>query len=224
MKLAHISDWHVDVMGAERILKENSIYDEDVEVLVVTGDMVRNFTNLRHSIREVEAARQRKEWEDMTWVLHGAYPNAEIVAVPGNHDFCDYGIPGIIHSFDKMDVAPEVIEVRGLRITGFRGVPEFSNGLWHGERNDRYFDLLMENMDQSCDLYLFHSPPHGIMDSPYDDYHVGIMRLEEFFINNPWIKTRFCFFGHIHECGGQKVYKNGVVYSNAAGTINYFNI
>lgn len=207
-------------------------YDEDVELVLITGDMLPNFPPMWvEGFEEEQRKRQYGMWCQIAERFQNTWPNAALVAVPGNHDWCDYAIPGLVRSFDKLQ--GETITVKGLKISGFRGVPWFS-GNWHGELADRAIDFLIAELDYSADIFLTHTPPYGILDTPMgffenpedfgDIRHVGAVGFEQFLTNNPWIKRRYHCFGHIHECGGNKFTRNNVIYSNAAGTLNELEI
>lgn len=234
MKALHISDWHSGYLDTLKILENENLdrQDESVELVLITGDMLPNFgiINVPGFEDEMER-RQRGMWCQIAWHFQELWPHADMIAVPGNHDWCDYGIEGVVKSFDKIE--PATMTVRGLKITGFRGVPYWT-GDYHGELSDRVIDMLIEGLDWSADIVLTHTPPYGIldiptafatelMDSPYVR-RVGAIGFEEWFTNHPWTKHRYHCFGHIHECGGSKFTRNHVTYSNAAATCNVLEI
>jgi Icc-related predicted phosphoesterase len=223
MQVLHISDWHTDRDGAEAMTQIDNLASDDVELVCITGDMIRNYTDdlPMPGNHEKEAKRQRGEWLRMVPVFEAAWPYADIVAVPGNHDFCNYAIRGKVRSFDKIDT--KTIKVRGLKISGFRGIPAFTD-YWHGELSDRTVSLLYASMDPSADIFMSHTPPYSILDAVNEWRFAGAFGMAEWFIENPWIKRRFHLFGHIHECGGMTKEQYGMCFSNASGCYNILEI
>jgi Icc-related predicted phosphoesterase len=234
MKALHISDWHSGFLETLRLMEAENLHrDEDVELVLITGDMLPNFKPMWvEGFEEEQARRQRGMWCQIAHHFAETWPNAELVAVPGNHDWCDYNIDGVVKSFDKLQ--GQTFTVGGVKISGFRGVPWWT-GHWHGELNDRAIDFLIAEMDFSAKIFLTHTPPYGILDSPnggitmdkgMEGYvrHVGAIGMEEWFTEHPWTKHRYHCFGHIHEVGGNKFTRNHVTYSNASGTCNVLEI
>src|SRR5882724_1795287 len=90
---------------------------------------------------------------------------AGYVGVPGNHDWCEYEMPGIFHSFDEAN-GTKVIEIDGIRIGGFRGVPDCGNPRfeWSYELEEGSFSWLIAELPQDIDILVVHSPPHGVLD------------------------------------------------------------
>jgi Icc-related predicted phosphoesterase len=225
MQIAHISDWHTNAAGAVRILNENAQTHnyKNVELVLITGDMLYDpIVSSKVKIMTPDLIQdQRWEWEEAASVIQERFPRAKLVAVPGNHDWCNYGIPDLVTSFDEFGPLP-AIEVAGVRIAGFRGVPMFY-GFYHGEFSDRYFhEHIFPHLELS-DILLTHAPPHGILDDVIDARRIGIMGLEEWFTNHPWHRRRLHCFGHVHERGGAFKGQGEVYYSNAAGAINFLN-
>lgn len=232
--VAHISDWHTTARGAERDLRDHLHSTRlgplpEVELLFVTGDMLVNTRawNLRDLKGEGEF--QRKEWEGMVEALEEFWPGADIFAVPGNHDYCGYGIAGHVKSIDAPGV--HTIKSGSLTVTGFRGVPVF-HGSWNDEYNDRALEVLVSKLPKKADVLLTHCPPYGLFDDVHDggDWNgivipprrIGIHGLRGKAKDIKGLKAH-CF-GHVHERSGATITDSGVRFSNAACTINYFNI
>ncbi len=186
--------------------------------------MLPNFgLGSRGVFKPVEAGRQRPVWESMAALFRCAWPSIEgIVAVPGNHDFCDYAIPGLVESFDKYE--PQTIQACGLKISGFRGIP-WMGGYWDGEFGSRYFDMAVSGLEPAADIVLTHVPCDGILDQidPIPG-STGSVALAQWFIDNPSNKRRLHAFGHIHEHGGEILERHGVCYSNAAQHFNLITL
>jgi Icc-related predicted phosphoesterase len=200
------------------MIEQEGLEGTDPDLVLISGDMVTNFKP-KHRI--IEAQLQRMAWELLVESFERAWPNAELIAVPGNHDFCAYAIPGRVKSFDKYEA--QTITVRDRRITGFRGVPQLG-GFWDGEFEDRYLDRVVALLDSEADVILTHTPAYGHFDAVHDTRFVGHRGLAEWFVNYPSSKRRHHVFGHIHECGGLTKEHNGVVFSNAAGTANWLDL
>lgn len=226
MNLLHISDWHTDAIGAAgaidrikhpgntpRLQSENS-----PDVIIVTGDMVVNTIN--HPFPELEAEDQNNIWGDIVDALSRRWPQAEIVAVPGNHDYGDY----------KTDKAPLSIDngagnftLNGVRFTGFRGVP-----LWHGDWNREYsekaLEFLIAGLDPNADILLTHTPPIGILDFTRRGVNAGCVALRKWLFDS---KVKLHCFGHIHEAKGKYSFEteNGTkICSNASLGWNFLKL
>jgi Icc-related predicted phosphoesterase len=208
-KIIHISDWHcLDTRewcaNIETIQRKHG---DDADVIVVSGDMLFNTKAWRDRELEVEAAFQRDAWERWAKALKDFYPQTPIVAVPGNHDFCDYAIEDLVTS---IDVGAKTFNAGGLKFTGFRGVP-FWKGYWHEEISDRLMESYCRLLDPTADILLTHTPPFGILAGSHQ-IHYGSKPLSE------WLQTcnvKAHLFGHAHEGYGLYV-DNGRIYSNAA--------
>ncbi len=205
MRIVHFSDWH----WRFRDLPEADLY-------VCTGDMYDNYPVINrdrrgpmgrysiHPAREIELQLA----DARVFVGSGGFrqrlgsPNAPIVCVRGNHDFTDlaplFEGCNLVHEF----IDNEVVEVLGLRITGHRGIPRIF-GTWSDEVTR---SLLMERVRcmESCDLFLTHYPPSGMI-----DYEIIRGRIESYGLEGMLeelearmgVRGIHCF-GHIHGCGG----------------------
>lgn len=234
--IVHVSDWHTTAKGARRILhdwfeanKPHTRFDGP-GMVAVTGDMVVNFRSWLFKDYGYEGVQQREEWEGIAQELQEAFPALPIVAVRGNHDYCDYGIKGLVRAFDKPGHA-RMIKVGGVYVSGFRGVPHHA-GAWSDEQNERYFETAMWCTSRKTQVLLTHAPPFGVLDCVQEGGEfAGGWTMPPTYIGSHGIKDALgdfvnlkahCF-GHVHEKGG-KTYQNGVRYSNAAETINIFTI
>lgn len=214
MQILHLSDWHCGPTQARDRIVSEGLDNHQPDILAVTGDMLPNY--YPEYGNPVEAQAQRPKWEKMIEVFREAWPKAEIVAVPGNHDFCDYWIPMQVWSLDKFET--QSMTVKGLRISGFRGVPAY-NGHWHGERDPRELEHAVAGLDPTADIILTHAPPYGILDRVWNPLHIGITPLAEWFRTHR-DKRRLHLFGHVHENGGQIEEGHNTLHSNAATMAN----
>jgi Icc-related predicted phosphoesterase len=220
MRVLHISDWHARPTQAAATIRFSRLHEEaPADLVLITGDMLANFTDVRIA-RElrVERRRQRADWLEMAQLFRGVWPKAELVAVPGNHDFCNYAIKGLVRSFDRYE--PKTMRVRGLRITGFRGVELFT-GYWDGEFSDRYLDEMVKGLDPKADIVMTHLAPAGILDLVHETRAIGHHNLAAWAATSG--PTLHCF-GHVHECGGMTRLDNETTFSNAACSYNWLEL
>lgn len=235
--ILHLSDWHCNEVRFEETLCRVMDGRSEPDILVITGDMIYDppfFINNERAAAE----EQRQVWESFVYSIHRVIPGVgDIVAVPGNHDWCDYAIPSVVHSFDKAEGS--VIEVDGLRIGGWRGVPRVGNPriTWSHELDPFAFNWLMAEVDKiqpEIDMLVVHSPPYGVLDQVRErrkhdqifDKSVGVPGLKEWCDAKP--SLRLVCFGHIHEQGGMLTMGEGkeahVTYSNASCHANWLNV
>lgn len=178
-------------------------------------------------------------------------PGAPVVVVRGNHDFVDlapyFGGCNLIHEFVNNELIVVPISRHGgdVRITGHRGIP-IINGRWQDEMSKP--DLLdrVRAMPEA-DLFLTHYPPAGMLDSSMppglsmgggwaetfglDGMVQALLRKvtsDYVFTDNGLTeqspaRAAHCF-GHIHECGGYQTQAVDVIFSNAATSVNVFDI
>lgn len=173
-------------------------------------------------------------------------PDGMVVCVRGNHDFID--IAGLftgcdlVHEFKHNELV--VIEkLGGLRITGHRGIPRIYGG-WNDEIERPELIQMVRDMP-AADLFLTHYPPYGMLDTlagPHSSDPTrdpvgleGMMNMLMHKVQGEYkltddglnehepIRAAHCF-GHIHEWGGYKTQAVDVMFSNAAQTINTFDI
>jgi Icc-related predicted phosphoesterase len=215
IKIVHLSDWH----ETPDFLKPVE-YHSDADFVIATGDMVANSIHWNRGNLYAEREIQRSWWLGIREYISLCWPNATIVAVPGNHDYCDYGTKKYVFSIDGKRT--ESFAVKGVRFTGFRGVPYF-RGQWNSELDARELAFRVSKLDPNADVLLTHTPPYQIMDVTGGLVYAGSMALREW-VDNKWQGKLHCF-GHIHECGG-KVSRNdkGQQFSNASCTMNYLEI
>lgn len=240
IKIAHISDWHVRDSYMFRRMMDYEIASQNLEqpdCVFITGDMVRNFNP---SLKDFgnEARLQRHIYESSIDHINEIWPGVDIIAVRGNHDWCDYGIDGSVKAFDRL--GGEVFEWNGLKIAGFRGVPAHV-GFWQDEYSERQLDILCQGIPSDSDILVSHAPPYGIMDDVADvegllkihgieyidlngvvPHHIGSNSIRDLVDRLPNLKLHV--FGHVHEHGGKVEDRHGKVFSNAACSLNYLEV
>jgi Icc-related predicted phosphoesterase len=208
--LLHISDRHClgDVEWGSWMDKLKGRFG-DVDFIAVTGDMIFNTGYWRNFQYELEAEVQRKSWVVWAEKLQEHFPTASIVAVPGNHDFCDYGIDGVVHSIDD---GADTFKIKGVKFTGFRGVPRW-RGYWDRELKLEVEKHLVSQLDRKADIVLTHTPPFGCLGG-HHMIHFGSKPLLAWLEKNKGPKAHL--FGHAHESGGIVERRDGRLFSNAA--------
>lgn len=230
--ILHISDWHCNEEQFERNLSKICADRTAPDFLVVSGDMI--IDPMYFWINHDRAAKeQRQIWEQMVYAIQRVIPSVGgIVAVPGNHCWNNYAIPGVVESFDQPE--GKAVEIDGVRFGGFRGVPKIGNPRfeWSHELENGAFNWIIAGLPTDIDVLVVHSPPHGVLDH-VNSYtkggrrikeSVGIPFLREWCEENP--RLRAVCFGHIHEEGGKiKTGQNGrILYSNASLGYNWLNV
>ena len=224
LNILHSSDLHTDAEGfrleLEKIL--DPVFTPDI--VLFTGDMIRNFRKLSSIVydKQSEGDRQKIEWAKIIDIVNEIYDSVPIVSVPGNHDFYDCAIDGSVESFDS--TTPNLIEVKGYKFAGFSGVNWIDRGRWRDELNERSLKLIFEilmDVGKEADILVTHGPGHMILDQVYAGCNVGYRNFSEVIKGLPKLKLHA--FGHIHEAHGLETH-NGVMYSNAATTFHKLTI
>ncbi len=215
MRIVHISDWHWQFQK----LPEADLY-------VVTGDMLKDHDcSDKYGDRNIRLERIKQHAGMQKLQKNGGFsqflgsPKAPLICVRGNHDFVEiaplFADCNLVHEFIKN----EVIEVLGMKITGHRGVPAI-NGYFSDEvhRND-----LLDRVRamEVSDVYVTHYPPdiRGLDGTEYCYYGLDGMSNNLLYRDHGGRQALHCF-GHIHECGGNILSREGVFFSNAATTYN----
>jgi Icc-related predicted phosphoesterase len=234
VNILHISDWHAnEAQFADRLARVMEDRAEP-DLLVMSGDMIHDPPHFRAN-RCLAAEDQRLEWELMNRAVDQILPGVDRVAVPGNHDWCNFEIPGVCPALDECD-GRKVIIAGGLRIGGFRGVPGDPERLsaWDRELRNEAFGWLIAELPKDLDLLLVHAPPYGVLDGilyerrrkngDVERYKApsGIPGLAEWCANQP--RLRAVCFGHIHEEGGKVEQRGEILFSNASCRANWLNI
>lgn len=222
--ILHISDWHL--VGIEELeLKLHQYRNiEQPDFVAITGDMLFNTNNWRARQFVAEGELQRIAWvEDFFPMLRNAFPKAKFVAVPGNHDYCDYGIPGEVESIDD---ASRTFVIGGVKFTGWRGSPNYdvtSDWMWNRQISDKAMKALCEDLDPTADVLLTHTPAYGIVCGLDHPIHYGSVPLRSY-LEKSRVQHRVHLFGHAHENGGRILRFGNTLCSNAAVTANWIEL
>jgi len=108
------------------------------------------------------------------------------------------------------------VSIAGVTFGGFREVMPI-NGRWVGECAD-FRGIIEDFLDNCPQILVTHSPPSGILDN-----HYGIPALTSALMYADH-KVKANLFGHVHECGSKQETHNGILFSNAATSINIVEV
>lgn len=248
MRILHLSDWHTVAESFARTLENETRDLPDPDLVLVTGDMIKNTSAVRriwadpydNKARAEEAQFQRQEWLWMVPHLERRFEGVDILAVPGNHDFCDYGVAGRVQSFDAVGDGSCSVVWKGIRIHGFRGTPAH-RGHWTHEYSNEAFAAAISYLHPDTQILVTHAPPFGILDDVHDSENAEVnctlpvdmqIRVEPMNIGSQalrdWVdihpNLKLHVFGHVHEQGGRIRTVNNTLYSNASGTVNLIEV
>jgi len=251
----HLSDWHQRADGFRQMLdfEIRSQQLAEPDLIVITGDMIHNYSPFKRRIADqgqYEGKRQTEQYHTLIDYIDQVWPGVDIFAIRGNHDWCNYEIPGSVKAFDSLE--GQTYEWKGLKIHGFRGVPTF-HGNWNDEYSERALDIVASYTPEDTDILITHVPPEGVLDDAHDarcyicgnardrqgncgQIHVydpsdpnykmpvivpnNIGSTSVRNLVNRLPKLKAHFFGHVHECGGRVEVRGNAVFSNASCTLN----
>lgn len=246
-RVCHFSDWH----GRVQRLPEADIYVCTGDMLsnFMVKDRDRGSYTYRSYVIDPAHEREMQTKQVTQFIANGGLrprlgsPDAPIVCVRGNHDFIDlagyFDGCNLVHEF----IDNELVEAAGLRVTGHRGIP-WIYGTWNDEfQRPDLIDRV--NRMPEADLFLTHYPPYRVLDTLAGPHAsdptrspVGLEGMMntimhkiqgEFELTDSGltdvtpVRGAHCF-GHIHEWGGYKTQAVDVMFSNAATSINVFDI
>lgn len=194
------------------------------------GVMVRREFNNEHEqrLQALWIEKNVAEWSDIF-----GNPDAPVVMVRGNHDFVDLTDLFMLHGGELVEFSEPTdgaMMIAGLTVRGFRGIP-YICGEWADELRDAEMQKRVDALPDDFDLLVTHAPPSGILDS-FDDgidfetkrprmIHIGSRPLASKLNRLMMQGKRFIHcFGHNHDDGGIVQDRGGVVFSNAATTVN----
>lgn len=151
------------------------------------------------------------------WLFQQDY--RKIVIIAGNHDGYLEKEPGIFdHPITYL--CDSGTEFEGLKVWGSPWTPTFSD--WHFmKQRGAEIKAMWDLIPQYIDILITHGPPKGVCDKvhPYGDEneieHVGCKDLMDKY-HNGTLRPKLHVFGHIHECGGQKML---IKHSNSCDTL-----
>ena len=222
IRIAHASDTH----NQPSIVRQ--VADLDVDVLLLTGDMMGNKVNRMYG-ETVDAITERAY--QTGWFRKHAKKWAQdlngrpVISVPGNHDFISITTWLRHYGVTVLEITDEnpMVEFMGVRFAGFRQV-EYLAGEWVGEVRD--FDGIIDRAF-NCNprVLVGHSPPAGILeygDNEQDRRGIGALNTALFRTRDHNVTDHF--FGHAHESGGQSVTLGGINFHNGAGHIKVHTI
>lgn len=247
MKIAHISDWH----GNLRHLPSADLYvitgdmlpnwqllhvlregERKLETIDPSDPRVREQIangSLRGQVlgRKIDASLESVKQTE--WCIQkpfrrevGIPEDVPVVVCRGNHDFIDLAdwIGGDV--WEVPDNPFSTTEIGGLTIGGCRGIPYIA-GEWSDEMPRPDLGSRIRSLPNGLDLLLTHTPPRGILDAGRS--HHGVDELTQWLNknSNSGHPLKAHCFGHVHENYGTEI-KGGIMFSNAATTINVFDL
>jgi Icc-related predicted phosphoesterase len=220
MKVVHFSDWH----AAFRELPEADLY-------VCTGDMMKDFHCYGPARDEFLMEQSQREWADSIPSLRVSFgsPKAPVVCVRGNHDFTPLSILFRGGPVFEINEPNDVYEFGGLRFGGCRGI-NYIVGFWSDELREPDFNHVTGKLPLDLDVLVTHSPPWGILDQ-WEHYspgggHLGAEAISRYLTRAQYEgkMPKAHLFGHIHESCGLNLDTNGILFSNAATTVNVLEL
>lgn len=191
----------------------------------------------RKIVPEIEFERQNKWLLDLErshsgtfkrtlreWLLPDSCLDHPVVIVKGNHDFTNIGhffARGWGNTYEITDDPSQSFNILGLKWGGCRGV-NFMVGEWSDELEHSAWQEATQRLPTDLDVLVTHSPPEGILDEYYGE-HIGSGHLARYVgLKNHGLKLN-CF-GHVHNQGGKVEETGGCLFSNAATTVNVFDL
>jgi Icc-related predicted phosphoesterase len=225
MQVLHFSDNHGHVPNQVSAIR----YD----VVVCSGDFMpdRYLTKDEQVRLNQDHRRPATPYTQKTWLdwnadrLRVLCGNKPFLFCPGNHDFYGYVVEDMrAMGIDAHSLVDSVVEVGGLRWTGFPYVPwigpewAFST---EAPRMLQKVDELVERCNrEAVDVLVTHCPPFGSLDVTVHGQHCGITALRNALDYGRFVKPlRAILCGHIHYGAGWDNL-NGTVVSNAAVTVH----
>lgn len=212
MRILHASDIH----GRWDFLVQHIKAFEQADIIMFTGDMMPE--DRREPSREKNRKFQCQWFADNLLVkkVMAALGDKPVICVAGNHDFTNLATlirRNTLNVFELSHYKPTVIN--GVSFSGFPNIPYINGGFSHEtsrQELNHIVEILIKNQPE---VLVTHAPPFGILDNNY-----GIEALGSLIRVAPeQIKFKHHFFGHIHECGGQKVVVNGITFYNGSCSI-----
>jgi Icc-related predicted phosphoesterase len=218
IRIAHFSDLHSDLTRLAHCLDLKG-----VDLWVTSGDFFNNSTRGEVKYEVPYQTRWLGLNIDFFKKLFGETP---VLVQDGNHDYAPtqqiFAAAGIdarqVHRTKREVVLGA--EKKVLTYAGFREI-NWIAGEWNGETHPTDMAGIVDQvMGENPDLLINHSPPGGILDGAFA--HYGIPSLAgQLSYREHTVKANL--FGHCHDSAGIKI-EDGVIYSNAATTMNIVEI
>jgi Icc-related predicted phosphoesterase len=234
----HLSDWHAlgDTFASQLDFEIRHQKLGQPDLVVLSGDMIRNFRPSRHDYGHEEEL-QLNHFVPMIDYIDFVWPGVDIFGLRGNHDWCNYEIPGSVKAFDKLE--GQSYEWNSYKIHGFRGVGWF-HGFWKDEYREDQLKMLCDLVPRDTNILITHNPPEGYLDDvrdvvpvPFDPdngpqppllvpRNIGSPAIRDL-VENQLPNLKVHLFGHVHEQGGKVQVRNNKIFSNAACSLNVIN-
>jgi len=172
---------------------------EPCDLLLLAGDILPDEDQERFALGPL------REWMR-------SLPADNIVWIAGNHDFY-FETPSwqrLLPHFPGTYLQDSEVQIGSLRIWGTPWVENLPEWAFHVDRanaSERF-----GRIPEGIDILLSHSPPGGVLDRVGRE-SVGSAALASA-INRT--APRWSVFGHIHECGGERVKVGATSFYNAS--------
>lgn len=224
MQVLHFSDNHGRV--------PNLVSAIGFDVVVCSGDFMpdRYLTKDEQIRLNQEHRRPASPYTQKVWLARNVNRlkvlcgNKPFLFCPGNHDFMDpiYDLRAM--GVDAHSLVDSVIDVGGLKWTGFPYVPWIGPEWAFSTEAPRMLglvDTLVERCNkEGVDVLVTHAPPFGSLDVNGWGQHCGITALRNALDYGRFVKPlKAILCGHIHQSAGWDNL-NGTVISNAAVTVH----
>lgn len=209
MRVLHVSDTHGRIPDR---------YPEPYDAFVHSGDMLPNLP--QWPMRVLDQQQYQRNWVTRNaGALRGWIGDKPFLFCMANHDYWDPCEQMRDMGIDARSLTHSVVECGGLKFTGFPWINPVGGWNWEleapemAERVDRLVG--MTNCGE-VDVWVCHSPPHGILDVAFGQ-HLGIVPMTNALVYALYRKPLAYLCGHIHESHGTAEY-DGIKFSNAATT------
>jgi|SRR5579863_59706 len=225
MQVLHFSDNHGHIPVVPAAI--------GFDVMVCSGDFGPDrYLRKDEQIRlNQEHRRPASPFTQQTWLARNENRLRELARdkpflyCPGNHDFYGYVVQDMrAMGIDAHSLVDNVVEVGGLRFTGFPYVPWIGHEWAFSTEAPRMLqkvDELVERCNkESVDVLVAHSPPFGSLDVNGWGQHCGTTALRNALDYGRFTKPlKAVLCGHIHQGAGWDKLGETVI-SNAAVTVH----
>lgn len=203
-RIVHISDWH-----------DQWSWLPEADLYICTGDMLPDLGDWadRDMQRTLQSDVIDLYLEDGGWRKYLGTKDAPVVVVRGNHEFIDLarGFGGDV--WEVTEDPTRTHEVCGLKIGGFRGVPEIF-GYWPDEMPEADLAEVIDQVPNDVDIWISHCGPSGIRSDRWGSKAYA-SRLNRLMMEGKPMPRLYCF-GHVHGGMGGTELDDGRIFSNAA--------
>lgn len=136
-----------------------------------------------------------------------------IIVCAGNHDVCFQKAPDLARGIlDNRIIYLEdkFVIINKIKIYCSPHQLPFNN--WAFNLPEEKLAKKFAKIPLDTNILVSHSPPFGILDEVDNEHHGSVSLRDRVKKVKPWLHI----FGHIHECGGQKIVKDNITYANVS--------